>query len=77
MLIVLPSSPTTHKASEYLTSLGVTNSVIAMPVSLNYQNASDVAIYTTDTAHGDLAMVLTKARFVVMRVFKDYRQANN
>ena len=72
MLIVLPSTPTTHKASAYLTDLGVAHTVISMPASLNYQNASDVAIYTTDTQHGDLAMALTKARFVVMRVFKDF-----
>jgi hypothetical protein len=72
MLLVLPSTPTTYKASEYLASLGVAHDVIAMPSSLNYANGADVAIYTTDTAHGDLAMVLTKAKFVVMRVFKAY-----
>jgi hypothetical protein len=75
MLLVLPSTPTTHKASAYLAELGVEHQVIAMPTTLNYANASEVAIYTTDTHHGDLAMVLTKAKFVVMRVFKTYVHA--
>jgi hypothetical protein len=72
MLIMLPSTPTTQQASLFLTAQGVVHQVIAVPASLQYQNASTVGIYTTDTAHGDLPMLLTKQRFVVMRVFKDY-----
>jgi hypothetical protein len=72
LLIVLPSTPTTYKASEFLTGLGVVHAIIPIPAELEYKNASDVGIYTTDTRHGDLPMVLTKARFVVMRVFKEY-----
>jgi hypothetical protein len=74
-LIVLPSTPTTEKASAYLTSLAIDHQVIPIPASLNYQTGSDVGIYVTATvyaSHGDVSMLLTKQRFVVMRVFKSF-----
>ncbi|MBX2861405.1 MAG: hypothetical protein KTR14_09220 [Vampirovibrio sp.] len=72
MLIVLPSTPTTQAASEYLTSIGYEHSVIPVPESLGYKTGSDIAIYTVAENQGDYAMTLTKERFVVMRVFKDF-----
>ncbi len=78
MLIILPSSPTTEAASDYLSSQGIAHIVIPVPESLSYKTGSDTAIYI-DTqedphAHADIPMQLTKHRFVVMRVFKDYVQ---
>ncbi len=69
MLIVLPSTPTTEKASEYLSQQGIAHQVIPIPESLGYKTGADIAIY----AEQDLSMTLTKARFVVMRVFREFK----
>jgi hypothetical protein len=74
-LIVLPSTPTTEKASVYLQTQGIDHRVIPIPASLNYQTGSDVGIYVTASvyaSHGDVSMLLTLQRFVVMRVFKAF-----
>lgn len=73
MLIVLPSSPATEKASEWLRERGVTHQVIAIPESLGYKTGSDLAIYVEGADVGGVPTELTKARFVVMRVFKDFK----
>jgi len=72
MLIVLPSTPTTEKASEYLSAQNVPHRVIPVPESLNYKTGSDTAIYIEGNHHEDVPMRLTKERFIVMRVFKDF-----
>jgi hypothetical protein len=72
MLIVLPSTPTTEKASDYLNSIGLEHQLIPIPESLGYKTGSDLAIYTEAENQGSFAMELTKQRFVVMRVFKDF-----
>jgi hypothetical protein len=72
MLIVLPSTPTTEKASEYLNSIGIEHQLIAIPDDLGYKTGSDLAIYSQAERKGEIATLLTKQRFVVMRVFKDY-----
>lgn len=73
MLIVLPSTPMTEKASEFLTGQSVPHQVIAVPESLGYKTGSDTAIYIDSDDHTDIPMLLTKERFVVMRVFKDFK----
>ncbi|MGE0201459.1 MAG: hypothetical protein AB7P76_10880 [Candidatus Melainabacteria bacterium] len=75
MLIALPSSPATEKAAVFLAARGITHRVIPMPVELNYHNGADVAIYLAPAdlpAGVDVAMLLTKEKFVVMRVFKSF-----
>lgn len=72
MLIVLPSTPTTENASTYLKEKGVPHEVIPVPESLNYKTGSDIAIYITGNDHADVPMELTRQRFIVMRVFKDF-----
>lgn len=72
MLIVLPSTPTTENASDWLKERGITHQLIPIPESLGYKTGSDIAIYLEESDM-DVAMELTKARFIVMRVFKDFR----
>lgn len=73
MLIFLPSTPATEKASEYLKQTHVPHQVIAVPESLDYKTGSDSCIYIEGDDHTDVPMELTKQRFVVMRVFKDFK----
>jgi hypothetical protein len=73
MLIVLPSTPTTEKASEYLKEQGVPHQVIEIPDSLGYKTGSDIGIYIESADHTGVPMELTKKRFIVMRVFKDFK----
>ncbi len=73
MLIILPSTPTTEKASDFLNSQGIAHNLIPVPESLNYKTGSDIAIYVTSEDHTDIPMRLTRERFVVMRVFKDFK----
>ncbi len=73
MLIVLPSTPTTEKASEYLTQKGVPHQVIPIPDSLNYKTGSEIGIYIDSEDHTGVPMELTRQRFIVMRVFKDFK----
>lgn len=76
MLIILPSTPTTEKASEYLASKTVPHRLIPVPESLGYKTGSDLAIYIESDDHTGIPMELTKERFVVMRVFKDFKLEN-
>ena len=73
MLIVLTSTPTTEKASEYLQSQGIPHRVIPIPESLGYKTGADIGIYIDSADHTGVPMELTRQRFVVMRVFKDFR----
>ena len=77
MLIILPSTPTTQKASDYLSTKQVPHQVIPVPESLGYKTGSDVAIYIESDDHTGIPMALTKERFVVMRVFKDFKLPEN
>ncbi|HWU45102.1 MAG TPA: hypothetical protein VN132_16730, partial [Bdellovibrio sp.] len=72
MLIVLPSTPTTEKASQWLSERGVAHEVIEIPESLGYKTGSDIAIYIESNDQQGVPMELTKASFIVMRVFKDF-----
>ncbi len=73
MLIVLPSTPTTENASQWLTERDIPHQVISIPESLGYKTGSDVAIYVQGKDVTAVPTELTKARFVVMRVFKDFK----
>lgn len=72
MLIVLPSTPATEKASAFLTEAGFDHQVIAIPESLGYKTGADIAIYTQSPERNRMLAELTKQRFVVMRVFKEF-----
>ncbi len=72
MLIVLPSTPTTENASTWLQERGIAHRVIPIPESLGYKTGSDIGLYVEGT-DVDVAMELTRARFIVMRVFKDFK----
>jgi hypothetical protein len=72
MLIVLPSTSTTEKASAYLTQHGFDHTVIAIPDELGYKTGSDIALYTVSPDRNKMLTELTKERFVVMRVFKEF-----
>jgi len=74
MLIVLPSTPTTEKASQWLSERGIPHEVIDIPESLNYKTGSDIAIYIESNDQQGVPMELTKASFIVMRVFKDFKR---
>ena len=74
MLIVLPSTPTTENASLWLKERGIAHEVIEIPESLNYKTGSDIALYIEGNDHQGVPMDLTKASFIVMRVFKDFKR---
>ncbi len=73
MLIVLPSTPTTENASQWLNERSIPHQLIPIPESLGYKTGSDLAIYIEGSNQQGVPMELTKARFVVMRVFKDFK----
>lgn len=73
MLIVLPSTPTTENASQWLNERSIPHQLITIPESLGYKTGSDLAIYIEGSDQQGVPMELTKARFVVMRVFKDFK----
>lgn len=73
MLIVLPSTPTTENASQWLQERGIPHRVIPIPESLGYKTGSDVGLYVEGADVTAVPAELTKARFVVMRVFKDFK----
>lgn len=73
MLIVLPSTPTTENASQWLQEHNIAHQVITIPESLGYKTGSTIGIYIEGTDQTQVPMALTRARFVVMRVFKDFR----
>jgi hypothetical protein len=76
VLIVLPSTPTTQRASAFLNEQRIAHQLIPLPASLNYQNGATQALYfPPPPPEVDIAMLLTRQRFVVMRVFKDYVHA--
>lgn len=72
MLIVLPSTPTTEKASDWLNQRDIPHQIIPIPESLGYKTGSDIGIYVEGQDHAHVPMALTQAQFVVMRVFKDF-----
>lgn len=72
MLIVLPSSPATEKASAYLSAQGYEHQIIPIPESLGYKTGADIAIYTESPKRTKMLAELTQQRFVVMRVFKEF-----
>ncbi len=74
MLIVLPSTPTTENASQWLSERNIAHEVIPIPESLNYKTGSDIALYIEGNDQQGVPMELTKAQFVVMRVFKDFKR---
>lgn len=73
VLIVLPSTPTTENASQWLSEQEIAHQVIPIPESLGYKTGSDIAIYVEGKDVTHVPAELTKARFIVMRVFKDFK----
>ncbi|MEM0950704.1 MAG: hypothetical protein AAGI66_01000 [Cyanobacteria bacterium P01_H01_bin.74] len=72
MLIVLPSTPTTEAASQWLVAEGIAHQVIKIPERLGYKTAADIAIAVNAEVYPDIPMRLTREGFVVMRVFKTF-----
>lgn len=73
MLVILPSTPTTENASRWLAEQGVAHRLIPIPESLGYKTGADIAIYAEGPDASDILAKLTRAGFVVMRVFKDFQ----
>ncbi len=74
MLIVFPSTPMTEKASQWLASQGVDHKVIPIPELLDYKTGSDTAILLDSEDNMDVPMRLSREKFVVMRVFREFNQ---
>lgn len=72
MFIVMPSDPTTHKASEFLESLGVKHLVMPIPEELEYKTGATVGIYLEGEEANQVMMQLSAKGFVIMRVFKSF-----
>ncbi len=73
MLLIFPSSPMAEKASKYLEGEGVPHRIIAIPESLGYKTGADHGIYIDSENNMDVPMKLSRERFVVMRVFRDFK----
>ncbi len=72
MLIVLPSDGMTTKASVWLNDEGVAHQVIGLPTRLEYKTGANTAIFLDGDDNMDVPMRLSKQRFVVMRVFREF-----
>lgn len=64
----------TELASRWLAEQGIAHEVIPIPDSLGYKTGSDVGIYVPTSVENklEIPVLLTKQRFIVMRVFKDF-----
>ena len=76
MLIVLPSDGMTTKASAWLTDEGVAHQVIPLPASIDYKTGANTALYLNSDNNMDVPMRLSRQRFVVMRVFREFELAD-
>jgi hypothetical protein len=72
MFIVMPSDPTTLKASEYLESTGVKHMIMDIPEELNYKTSANIGIYLEGTDAEKVMLDLSAKGFVIMRVFKAF-----
>lgn len=72
--MVLPSDPTTLKASEYLHGQGVVHEVIEIPDSLGYRTGATLALYLEGDYQPELMVQLSAEGFVIMRVFQEFRR---
>jgi hypothetical protein len=73
MLIVFPSSPMTFKAGEWLAEQNIAHRIITLPESINYKTGANHALFVEGQNMGEVPMQLSRAHFVVMRVFRNYR----
>jgi hypothetical protein len=73
MLIVMPSDPTTKKASAFLTSRDIPNQVIDLPASIEYKTSANLALYLPGPANNQTMLLLSAQGFVIMRIFKTFR----
>lgn len=73
MLIVLPSDPTTQKASAFLTQHQVAHQVIDLPETLDYKTGANLAIWLHPPVGPSVLTDLSAAGFVIMRVFRQYQ----
>jgi hypothetical protein len=72
MFIVMPSDPTTVKASEYLESEGVKHMVMDIPEELGYKTGANIGIYLEGADAEKVMRDLSTKGFVIMRVFKAF-----
>ena len=72
MFIVMPSDPTTVKASEYLETLNVKHMVLDIPEELGYKTGANIGIYLEGTDTEEIMLKLSAKGFVIMRIFKQF-----
>jgi hypothetical protein len=72
MFIVMPSDPTTIKASEYLETKGVRHMILDIPEELGYKTSANIGIYLEGTENEQVMLDLSAQGFVIMRVFKSF-----
>jgi hypothetical protein len=72
MFIVMPSDPTTLKASEYLESIGVRHRIMDIPSELGYKTTANTGIYLEGDNLQEIMLKLSAQGFVIMRVFKSF-----
>ncbi len=75
MLIVMPSDPTTYKASEYLNSIPTPHQILEIPDELGYKTGATVGLYLDGEHADDIMKDLSAHGFVIMRVFKSFKLA--
>ncbi|MBK8189698.1 MAG: hypothetical protein IPK79_04540 [Vampirovibrionales bacterium] len=72
MLILLPTDVMTENASQWLTSQAVAHRLIALPQRLCGESGASKGIFLDSRDNMDVPMRLSRARFVVMRVFREF-----
>lgn len=72
MFIVMPSDPTTEKASEFLKAENVEHAVMDIPEELGYKTGANIGIYLSGQNANAVMLKLSAKGFVIMRVFKSF-----
>lgn len=72
MLIILPTDVMTDNASQWLSAQGVAHRVIVLPGRIRGDAGASTGLYLASRDNMDIPMRLSRAHFVVMRVFREF-----
>lgn len=76
MLIILTGDTMTTQASQWMVERGIEHTIIDLPKSLGYKTHASQGIVVDSQDNMDLPMRLSKQRFIVMRVFREFTLAD-
>jgi hypothetical protein len=72
MLIILTGDNMTERASQWMAERAIDHTIIELPDTLGYKTHASHGIVVESTDNMDLPMRLSKERFIVMRVFREF-----